>query len=301
MKSVLDKLNDSSEKLGYFIGQNKIERLKEAVFNEAGLGKTGNVILDAIDINIPSDISRMAVIHSCTLEGQVNDILADMIDIMNKSGIADHLDRIIILNYGTRREMPVLQTDGEVVSTTLLDKTTLLHMHDTCQGFEIPTIKVLYDLSKTLNKDAQILYMHTKGVSYKIVPKSVTEYRRYMMYYLVEKHVACYHLLKSGMIDVLGLNLRINATIDVPYKNRGKFFEGNFWWANAGYLASLSSDYNFHNKYSAEYFVLSSLMPRIYQLDHGISDQVEYQRSLYDSPNQERNKCVNVNYCLPIH
>ena len=77
MKSVLDKLDDSSEKLGYFIGQNKIERLKEAVFNEAALGKTGNVILDAIDINIPSDISRMAVIHSCTLEEQVNDILAD--------------------------------------------------------------------------------------------------------------------------------------------------------------------------------------------------------------------------------
>jgi hypothetical protein len=236
----------------------------------------------------------MAVIHSCTLEEQVNDILADMIDIMNKSGIADHLDSIIILNYGTRREMPVIQT------TTLLDKTTLHNLNFTCQGFEIPTIKILYELSKTLHKDAQILYMHTKGVSYKVIPQSVTEYRRYMMYYLVEKHMSCYHLLKSGMIDVLGLNLRINATIDVPYKNRGKFFEGNFWWANAGYLASLSSDYNFHNKYSAEFFILSSPTPLIYLMDHGITDQVKYERSLYDSPNQERHKCVNVNYCLPI-
>ena len=238
----------------------------------------------------------MAVIHSCTLSEQVNDILSEMIDIMNKSGIADHLDSIIILNYGTRREMPVIQTN----TTTLLDKTTLLHMHDTCHGFEIPTIKILYELSKSLNKDAQILYMHTKGVSYKVIPQQVTDYRRYMMYYLVEKHISCYHLLKSGMIDVLGLNLRINATIDVPYRSRGKFFEGNFWWATAEYISSLSSEYNFHNKYSAEFFILSSPTPRIYIMDHGITDQVKYDRSLYDSPNQERHKCVNVNYCLPI-
>ena len=48
MKSVSEKLDDvSSNDIGYFIGQTKIERLKEAVFNEARLGKTGNVILDA--------------------------------------------------------------------------------------------------------------------------------------------------------------------------------------------------------------------------------------------------------------
>ena len=46
-----------------------------------------------------------------------------------------------------------------------------------------------------------------------------------MMYFLVEEHRTCYHLLASDAFDVLGVNKYL------------RMFSGNFWWARASYLA----------------------------------------------------------------
>ena len=69
--------------------------------------------------------------------------------------------------------------------------------------------------------NTQILYIHTKGISYTYSTQSSTchnydssiDYWRYMMtYYLIILHRQCYHILASGVYDTIGCNYAIYPT-----------------------------------------------------------------------------------------
>ena len=69
--------------------------------------------------------------------------------------------------------------------------------------------------------NTQILYIHTKGISYTYSTQSSTghkydssiDYWRYMMtYYLIILHRQCYHILTSGVYDTIGCNYAIYPT-----------------------------------------------------------------------------------------
>ena len=69
--------------------------------------------------------------------------------------------------------------------------------------------------------NTQILYIHTKGISYTYSTQSSTghnydssiDYWRYMMaYYLITLHRQCYHILASSVYDTIGCNYAIYPT-----------------------------------------------------------------------------------------
>jgi hypothetical protein len=229
---------------------------------------------------------RVCIIHSCTLQGQQFDVLGDMLDIMKDSGALIVLDYVLILNYGVQRNLPKdFQENFPSIS--------LVQVSDSCRNFENPSILTLQGLVRQMRSDAHILYMHTKGISYSPIPSSVHDWRRYMMYFLVEKHQACYHLLESGEIDVIGTNiwkfLRDGSNIIV----------GNFWWASVAYLQKLP-DFAPADKYSPETFVLSTGKARFYSMHTVLKDSIvlgetDFPRESYinDSP-----ACILGNGCM---
>ena len=66
--------------------------------------------------------------------------------------------------------------------------------------------------------------MHKKGASYIDIPRAVNDWRDYMLYFVVDLHEKCSHLLLSGEFDVVGTNIRKSYVKE----NSGLMMMGNF-------------------------------------------------------------------------
>ncbi len=129
-----------------------------------------------------------------------------------------------------------------------------------------------------------MLYLHTKGVSYEEVHPQVEDWRNMMMYFLVERHASCIHLLQSGEIDCVGTNY-----MSLPRH----MFSGNFWWASASYLASRPEQrYQESAKYEAESWLLQESTARIFTLHNSniVHSRHVYPRHCYALDHQTFNK-----------
>jgi hypothetical protein len=292
MSTVVNKISENAElHSNFFIGSNNAVRLAEAFYNEAAYDRINDIRVPIIQF--PAQAKRVVIIHSCTFQEQQYDVLGDMLHRIEQSGMLRAVDGVWVINYGAERSVP-LCTDSLSKTDACINNPDHVHMVQVashCESFESPTIRFITDLSRVLSSDAQILYMHNKGASYADIPQSITDYRNMMMFFLVEKHEACYYLLRSGVLDVLGINFRSNVT-------GGHFLSGNFWWATAGYISSIPH-YSFVNKYDAERFILAHPSPRVYVLYESGSDDINvlHPREGY-TDTENKKKCINVNYCF---
>lgn len=124
-----------------------------------------------------------------------------------------------------------------------LDKFFVVYNDKLLDHGECPTLIELHKFS-TFN-DSNILYIHTKGVSYSSDSsrKLNTEFwRLYMEYFVVNNWQKCVGLL--DMYDCVGTEWS-NTKIEVKenslvfFEDECGYFKGNFWWANAKYLRKL--------------------------------------------------------------
>ena len=278
-------------------------RLQDAFFNQMAQEiEPGRATLLTVPNICPEEmaqpIQRVAVIHSCTFADQSEDVLTEMLERMAMSGLLGELAHLWILNYGAQREGYVeLSKEAEEIMLANKHRVSFMHVDNTCSQFEIPTLTSIRALSEHLEPETQILYMHTKGVSYAPpIPQPMTDWRRMMEHFLVEKHDACYHLLASGLIDAVGTTYRFA---------RDRQFLGNFWWTTAGYVNQLRMNIvktNTSNaKFDAETYILSAAHPRIYVMHEPTVSPGEdpYPRDMYTGYNSQKNmKCTNINVCL---
>ena len=97
--------------------------------------------------------------------------------------------------------------------------------------WEFPTLYLMQRFASMIHAQSEILYLHTKGVR-RNAPNddTITQWRRYMLYWLVEHHEICRRVLARGA-DTCGVNKRMGEQA---------CYAGNFWWAKAGYLAQKS-------------------------------------------------------------
>jgi len=109
------------------------------------------------------------------------------------------------------------------------------------------TLCMLRDFSKMYGDGANILYLHTKGVT-KNKP-SINCWRLYMEYYCVHKWKTCVEDLKSH--DCVG-SLWANAHDNYP-----SHFYGNVWWANSMYINTKvnHSLLNTHSRFDREFWI----------------------------------------------
>lgn len=101
------------------------------------------------------------------------------------------------------------------------------------EGFEQVTLSWMHDrCKKTLSPDTPILYTHTKGAWNNSVFQD--RWRREMDELLISPWPL--RVAQLTQFDALGLHWLTPADGSAVVNS---FFGGNFWWANAGFLAGL--------------------------------------------------------------
>jgi hypothetical protein len=166
------------------------------------------------------------------------------------------LDSVLIFNYGYNLSVELQNR---------YPKVGFMNVHRDISNVEIPTQRLINQLAQHWKQgydyvdnhyDTHILYLHTKGVSYKEIYPQIEDWRNMMLYFLVERYKSCYHLLASDEIDCIGNNFK-----SVPRK----LFSGNFWWSKASYLSQLPElIYGKVGKYEAESWILDKSHVYIY-------------------------------------
>jgi len=231
-------------------------------------------------------MERVSFLHSCQVNNVTDTrILERMLGQISDSGILNRLDTLVVLNYGPAIDQAVKDKHSY--------KIEWIQVHPEIVYFEVPTLRIMHRMVKHLTDvqpdvEVQVLYLHTKGVSYEEVIPSVQDWADLMMYFLVEKHNTCLHLLQSGVVDCVGTLYHETS----PYSTEQDHFSGNFWWATGSYLASRPElKYEESGKYEAELWLLRLSHARIFVPHNDGVDHytMPYPRSCYASPPSQRN------------
>jgi len=238
-----------------------------------------NQLLTTIfDTRIPP--KRICVIHSCTLDvtqSYSHRILEDILMKIQSSGLMKELDSVLVFNYGYSLSVQLQSRYSDIV---------FMNVYHDSSYFEIPTLRLIHHLAKYWMQanddddnhyDTHILYLHTKGVSYKEIYPQIEDWRNMMLYFLVERYKTCYHLLASDEIDCIGNNF---------LTMKKKHFSGNYWWATSSYLSQLPEllIYGRDMKYEAEWWLLGGMHVRIFIMHSSSIDHAHqiYPRYCYD-------------------
>jgi hypothetical protein len=117
------------------------------------------------------------------------------------------------------------------------DQEMLANIEDDKTVTENYTYCKMYNDSWTLDKNDQVLYIHTKGITStdNLLRKGNAEYfkkyyywRQYLIWGVIENWKTCVDALKTH--DVAGVNY-----YDLPTPH----YSGSFWWVNAGHIWNL--------------------------------------------------------------
>ena len=117
----------------------------------------------------------------------------------------------------------------------------------------------LFNYAHKVHEATALLYVHTKGVRQHGKPLTPEDWRKYMLYFLVERNELC-----------------LSALFDFYYKTcgvlkRNNIYAGNFWWAKASWLKSRSTlleqtNWDISNRHAAEFFLMKDVPTQ--QYDH---------------------------------
>ena len=167
---------------------------------------------------------NICFIHSCHLKNKGLKRLEYLIDKIKTTGLIQRLETIYINNIG----IPIQEN-------IYGDKFKICNYSDNPALYEIPTINKIHQFSKE-NTNCNILYLHTKGISYDDNNQKENDWIDMMLYFLVEKFDLCLEKMNCG-IQAVGCNY-----YDEQMKIRNpKHFSGNFWWADSQYISELPS------------------------------------------------------------
>eukprot|EP01036_Dinobryon_divergens_P033637 gene33637-43472_t len=240
---------------------------------------------------------RVCFVHSCLLPNRSTDILQDILQQIHDSSLIDELSHVWVLNYGD----DLTQRHAFQDMLTRFPTVAFIQRSADPSRFEVPTLRHIHTFASRVytslyprppatiedgvdiidsdsrfrdpEQDIQILYLHTKGVSYREKHVAVEDWTRMMLYFLIEEHRRCFHLLASGDFDAVGTNCHPNPHLH---------FSGNI-------LTPLEFDQA--GKFAAEFWPLSlKEVPRVKDLHLSFVDHYghPYPREKYVSPHKYR-------------
>lgn len=184
---------------------------------------------------------NVCFIHSTNINITGTAMLDMLINHLNSHNIFDIMEFVYINNIGEPLD--------EEKYTNINKKIIVGNFSEDSTLFENATMKQIIAFSK-IHHDYNILYLHTKGVSYKpdhyFFP-GIVSWINYMLFCLVENSDKCIKLLNN--YDTVGVNIKEHDENPIHYS-------GNFWWAKSSYLKNLSP-LSFKDKYDCEFLTLS--------------------------------------------
>jgi GR25 family glycosyltransferase involved in LPS biosynthesis len=160
-------------------------------------------------------------IHSCTIDNNIS-MLKYLLNKVISSKLIDKLDLIVINNVGDNIGISNLDLSDDYVK-----KLHLINYSTNPLFFEIPTINLIHSFSQ-FNQNVKVLYLHTKGNSYKELSQLICDWIDLLVYFNIDKHDIC--LKELDDYDCIGCNY---------YLTPEKHFSGNFWWSKTDYICKL--------------------------------------------------------------
>lgn len=133
------------------------------------------------------------------------------------------------------------------------------------EGFEQVTLQAMHDWAKEAGPDTPVYYAHTKG-AFQDYPAN-HRWRRSMDSALINSWHDWVAELDSGAYDAIGLHWLTHQDYPDWISPARPMFGGNFWWARAGYLASLAP-VEHGSRWHAEGWVGTGF-PRVHDLQPG--------------------------------
>tara|TARA_B110001469_G_C9585063_1_gene290217 strand:+ start:32 stop:979 length:948 start_codon:yes stop_codon:yes gene_type:complete len=159
-------------------------------------------------------------IHICCTQKGI-DVIKDQIQLIKKTGFYDKLDKIYIGALGDYEKL----CNHRIYKEN--NKIEICYFSRDMSEMEFPTLTLIKDFCDSIEKNTEILYIHTKGVRN---PDSqyIEDWRKYMEYFLIEKHQRCIDDLSK--YDTVGVNFHVK-----PWSH----YSGNFWWSNSNHIKKL--------------------------------------------------------------
>jgi hypothetical protein len=206
--------------------------------------------------------------HICGINNW-KEIVKNLFDRIRSSGLYDKIDEI---RYGFIGEYDCLKDEifkDPKFCNVLWSSDINLR--------ETVTLNKLWYAAK--EEEFNVLYLHSKGVSYNGQDQRILNWVEYLTHYNVDRHEDCIENLNNGA-DVVG----------VITSNYLMFhYSGNFWWSKSVYI-NRSVQFCVHYAYNAPEFWITS--PR-----NGLYVDLNYSSDRYDgtSSNIEyKNKPLNI-------
>ena len=185
---------------------------------------------------------KYCFIHSCMLNDKLDyciHILNNIVFNLTSSPLYEHLKLIFIINIG-------VQISDDYYSNK---KIKIVNFSENNLINELKTLNLMHSFCE-FNDNSQILYIHTKGISYinnQHLTKLSYDWKNMMLYFLINRYEDCFNLLKNN--DVVGCN----------YSNTPKkHFSGNYWWVNSNYVKNNLNKIYGTDKMDAEMWILSA-------------------------------------------
>lgn len=202
--------------------------------------------------------------------GPWKEVVREQLELIRSSGLHERMTRLFIGIVGPESG-PFEAPDPKI---------EIIHRSESLDRYEFPTLEYLHAFCKS--HEGLVFYVHTKGVFR--CNEGTTDWRRYMEYFIIERHADCIRALQSR--PVCGVNWQ-----EVPWPH----FSGNFWWARSEYLAALPpieaqsvevEDWDVTTRHKCERWIASGEPVRpasLHQthLDHYLS---RFRREMYTGP-----------------
>lgn len=105
-----------------------------------------------------------------------------------------------------------------------------IHTSNRTDLWEFPTLDLVKRNCEAADEEYNIFYFHLKGLS-RLGDNRVTDWRRFMEYWMIDHWRDCVDKLESGY-DLVGTNI-----IEQPWLHSS----GNFWWSKSSYIKTLDA------------------------------------------------------------
>jgi hypothetical protein len=197
--------------------------------------------------------NNICFIHCCNLIDRTENPFLNnlLINILNYK-FHNNLDYIIINNIGYKINLDVYLSKYP----ELVDKIKIINYSNKTDLFEIPTIKLIWYFSN-IYSNTNILYLHTKGISYEFYKNynqeliyCINDWVNFMLFNLISSDLPI-KLLNE--FDSIGCNY---SDMDC-YGDVKPHWSGNFWLGKSNYIKSLDIS-NLNSKHDSKWFILSS-------------------------------------------
>jgi glycosyltransferase involved in cell wall biosynthesis len=194
--------------------------------------------------------NKIAIFYHLYQIGNWKQVFEHQITRLQRSGLYDAADYIHIGVNGSYR-MPFNLDKVEQHGVLKRNRNT---------SSEIETLIDMAEFCKN-NPDYKVLFLHAKGVTWHNTEfeNSTKCWREYLEYFVIDNWKTCLEHCNSH--DIVGTEYYQNAIQNDILVTDKPHYAGNFWWANANYVASLDKNYLYdapHGRFNCEFWVATN-------------------------------------------